>query len=126
MGRGGSVLRRFALVIVTAIGIAGATVVVPAAATAATAYFSEVKTVKVAITNHHDASLPAGGWTTAWCPTGYKVTGGGFDLRDPYWPLLASTPTSNSSGRQGWRIRFDDAVSGEEVTAAYVYAQCVR
>lgn len=133
MGRG-PMLRRFALVIVAVIVIAGAVVVVPAAATAATAYFSQVKTVKVAIAPEYTqtdsdpgSEFPLGKSHTAWCPLGYKVTGGGFDLRDVLWTLMASKPTTNSTGRQGWQVRFDHITgSGEEATAAYVYAQCVR
>ena len=97
-------------------------------------FVSQVKTVKVAIAPEYtqtdsdpDSEFPLGKLHTAWCPLGYKVTGGGFDLRDVLWTLMASKPTANSTGRHGWQVRFDHITgSGGEATAAYVYAQCVR
>ncbi len=102
-GRGGSVLNRFALVIVAVIGIG---VVAPITATAATAYFSQVKTVTVALDLTNDVQAGFGvNVATTWCPTGYRVTGGGFDF--PAQPdgsyievrqtIRGSMPTSNPS-----------------------------
>jgi hypothetical protein len=126
MGLGGSLLRRFALVFVAVIGIA---VVAPITATAATAYFSQVTTVRVEFGDATGNSSIFEGWRTAWCPAGYKVTGGGFetlevtgDLDVGY--LTGSMPTSNSSGRRGWRVRFTGNFPG--VAHVAVYAQCVR
>ena len=125
-GHRGEFLKRVALVVIAVVGIG---VVAPITTAAATAYFSQVKTVKVTVygdshggRDHYDQSV----WETALCPAGYKVTGGGFAIYDPFWVMAASTPTANASGRQGWQLGFAETSNGEETIGAYVYAQCVR
>jgi hypothetical protein len=110
--------------LVAALLIVGA-MVVPTIATAATGYFSHVTTVKVAITEENHAWMESD-WITAWCPVGYRVTGGGFDFINSGDTLYGSTPTSNSAGRQGWRIGAIAGMYGNSGTVAYVYAQCIE
>ena len=126
IGRCSSVLNRFALVIVAVIGIG---VVAPISATAATAYFSRVTTARVEFGDASGNSPIFEGWRTAWCPVGYKVTGGGFETLDnsggiDVGYLTGSMPTSNPAGRRGWRVRFTGNFPG--VAHVAVYAQCVK
>ena len=124
--RSRSFLNRFALVIVATFVIG---VLAPISATAATAYFSSVTTARVEFGDASGNSSIFEGWRTAWCPVGYKVTGGGFETLEvtgdlDVGHLTGSMPTSNSSGRRGWRVRFTGNFPG--VAHVAVYAQCVR
>jgi hypothetical protein len=129
--RVGSVLNRFALVVIAVVGIG---VVAPITSSAATAYFSTVKTVKLVVSNQYNWWNDAGKAVpvTVWCPLGYKVLSGGFDINFPGVTVgdanpTVSKPVTNSTGRQGWQFQSDMRPwIAETATAAIFYAQCIR
>ena len=100
--------------------IALAAIVIPTASAAAASYFSTTKIVTV----YYPAEHYVGGSHRAWCPTGYKVTGGGYDTTSgPHLYATQSMPIT-ASPRQGWAVTFDGG--GGSTGSFVVRAICIR
>lgn len=118
-------MKKIAIVSV-GLGAAGVcmAIVGPTAATAAVNYFNETKTER------------SGG--SAYCASGWKVTGGGASVPNPYfgssysdeYALLASYPYDNGWKATGSKVHGSKSSSGWKFTVSsyspQVYVICTR
>ena len=104
-------------IVVLIAGLAAVATLLPVTVSAATHSFTTTKIVMVYGKEKSDH-------TTAWCPHGWHVTGGGFDITNTASLVRYSRPILNAAKTQGWTAGAATPVSHQWV--GIVYALCTN
>ena len=120
-------MSRFRLVIVAVAAMAIGALPVPTAVTnAASSVASAFSTTKIVTTSFSsdDYGVQTGEYKYAYCPSGYRVTGGGYDGSFASNTVRSSMAYKRADGRQAWRVRLH-GVGGHVGATMSVQAVCI-